>query len=307
MAIRQISVETEIDVRKYECLTSDKIEDYPVDCLAGSTMVIKKVLGGVPVGYALFDGTKWNSIKQDDDFNDALELNRVVSEDGNTYVLDMEDKRFKKFFIETESNLNQEHYIDLAGNVTTSGDANITITSDYLVVEEVPTPEIIVVAVLDTDTLPEIGGKIVDAINSNELVSLHYTASYLTIVDPEEVELDVYRVFLTANEITDTDATLNMALANDTSVGLTEIETSTELFDGETASVKELSIINVPRDAIVELVIGFIADVQSLTFPESFMWSTTTPESWVKGNTYEFKFMTRDGGTTWLAQVPAIW
>jgi hypothetical protein len=64
MAVKQISVTTGGNVKKYQALTTDAVETYPTiaDCGLGSTMRIIDPTIHEVVGYKEFDGTNWNKL-----------------------------------------------------------------------------------------------------------------------------------------------------------------------------------------------------------------------------------------------------
>ena len=301
MAIKQISVETEIDVRKYTCLSTDELSNYPTDCLAGSQMDIVNPVSGKIIAHALFDGIKWNYVKDHDDVSDMLTY-ELVDTTGAIIPLQLENKKAKKFLVRINPDIEQSHAMALAGAVTVAGDITITVTSDVLTV-----PVVLTIPVLDTETLQEIGANIVDAINKNKDVTAFYSAIFETIVDPEEIEPDAYRVVLIRNSVTGTtDATLNIALALVDAEGLTPIVTSTELTSGLTSTAKLFKVFNVMRENETTIYLDLRATID-LTFLTDTFWDADTPEAFLINHVYEIKMVTRDGGTYWLAKVIGDW
>lgn len=301
MAIVQTSVETEIDVKKYTCLTTDELSKYPTDCWEGSQMAIVNPVSGKIVAHALFDGVKWNYVTDRDDVSDMLTYELVDTSEA-IIPLELENKKAKKFLVRIDPDIEQSHAMDLEGAVTVAGDITITVTSDDLTV-----PVVLTIPVLDTETLPEIGANIVDAINEDEDITAFYSAIFETIVDPEEVLPDAYRVVLIRNSVTGTtDATLNIALALVDAEGLTPVVTSTELTSGLTSTAKTFSVFNVMRENETTIYLDLRATID-LTFLDDTFWDADTPEAFLINHVYEIKMVTRDGGTYWLAKVIGNW
>lgn len=301
MAIVQTSVETEIDVKKYTCLTTDELSDYPTDCWEGSQMAIVNPVSGKIVAHALFDGVKWNYVKDHDDVSDMLTY-ELVDTASTIIPLELENKKAKKFLVRIDPDIEQFHALPIEGAVTVAGDITVTVTSDDL-----DEPVVLTVPVLDTETLPEIGANIADAINGDEGITAFYSAIFETVVDPEEIEPDAYRVLLIRNSVTGTtDATLNIALALVDAEGLTPVVTSTELTNGLSSTAKIFEVFNVMREAEVTIYLDLRATI-NLTFLTDTFWDTDTPEAFLINHVYEIKMVTRDGGTNWLAKVIGDW
>lgn len=300
MAVKQISVETEIDVRQYVCLTTDMVEDYPKDTWAGSTMEIVDPDSGVVVAHALFDGVEWKYVKTRDDFADTLTHELVNADHAGEIVLDMQHKRSKKFYTTLVAEIPQLHYIDLAGAVTTAGDISVTVTSDFLEADEV-----VSVSVLDTDDLPTIAGKIVTELNENEALDGHYFAEYVVVSDPEEVDPDIHRIYYHAL-VVGNDSTLNIALADVDAEGITPVTTSTEVYSGDTGTEKTIAVNNLQRDGNLELLINYVAN-QDIDFGTNVVKDDDFPESFTAGTLISIKMFTRNGGTDIYAKVDGVW
>lgn len=103
-----------------------------------------------------------------------------------------------------------------AGTISGSGDVIVTISSALLA-----TPLVIPVAVLDEDTASQVGGKIRAVLTADKRVTDLYTVGGSTT-----------GISLTAKSSADNDASLNIALANGTSAGLTPAPTSTNTTPG---------------------------------------------------------------------------
>lgn len=309
MAIKQISVETEIDVKQYTASPTDPIENYPVDCWKGSTLTIMDSTGKIAIGHAIFDGIKWEYVKTKDDVAKMFTYENVGLV-GTKYTLPMEYKRFNKFVINPVPTIQQSLGFDIEGSVTTAGDVTLTMTSDSLEV-----PMVLTVALTTDDTHATIAQKFVNAVNNYAYdpedeedvdIATLVVASFIVTSDPEEVLPDVYTmVFTSTLPAGKADATLDFSLALLDAEGITPVVTSTEFSDGFGTEAKSVEIKDVPRDCIVELLIDCDADV-SITFGDGFTFSDTVPAFEV-GNVYELKFITRDGGTNWLSRVIASW
>lgn len=300
MAIKQVSVETEIDVKEYTALTTDPISTYPTDCLAGSLVHVLSIETGKTVAHVLYDGSKWNYVKTKDKLEDSMfysNVNAIADE----FTIDMEQKRHKKVEVSTFADIAQSEEITVDGAVTVSGNINITITSS-----ELEADEIVPVAVLDTDTLDTICDNIALAINSTEALETLVIAEKVVIEDPEEVEPTVYKVivhYLTAGT---SDSTFNIALSLDDAEGLTPVATSTAVTSGLTTTDKTFVFENVPTYATVEIMVT-MDGLCDLIFPEDFIVSNSKPQTYAANTIYEIKVITMDGGATGLVSFVDSW
>jgi hypothetical protein len=130
----------------------------------------------------------------------------------------------KAFRTVTEVDLPSQNHVPVqqvetatvAGTVTTAGDATVTITSALLAEAEV-----VLVPVLLNDTANAIALAIRTALAVNENIIANFVVSGAT-----------NKVILTANEPAANDATLNIAIADGTSVGVTTAAASADTTAG---------------------------------------------------------------------------
>ncbi len=300
MAIRQVSVETENDVKRYTALTTDPIASYPNDCLANSVVDVLSVETGKTVATMVYDGYKWNYVKTYDDVEDLMFYENVNSI-ADEFTIDMKQKRYKRVNVSTFADIAQSEEIVVDGAVTTAGNINITVTS-----AELETDEVVPVAVLTTETIDEICDNIVLAINSTENLEPIVIAEKVVVEDPEEVAPTVYKVivyYLTAGT---TDATFNIALSLDDAEGLTPVATSTAVTTGLTTTDKTFVFENLPTYATVEIMVT-MDGLCDLIFPEEFIVSNSKPQTYAVNTIYEIKVITMDGGATGLISFVDSW
>lgn len=62
MAIRQISITTGGNIKKFQVDTTDAENTYPTDCGPGSMITIIDRVAKKIVGFKQFDGSQWNEI-----------------------------------------------------------------------------------------------------------------------------------------------------------------------------------------------------------------------------------------------------
>ena len=115
--IKMISVPTENTIRVYACDVKDAVADYPVDCGAGSTMLIFRDSSfvGLPVAYMEFqkDGV-WRTIKQKYKLTDSLDYQAPVIK-GDGIALHLMFEPFKKFIVSVKESEFETVFLFLAG------------------------------------------------------------------------------------------------------------------------------------------------------------------------------------------------
>ena len=120
-----------------------------------------------------------------------------------------------------------------AGTVTGTGNATVTVTAAGLT----GSPLAVSVAVIDTDTATIVGGKIRTALAANTDIAAMFTISGATTdIILTRLPETIYTVGTeTINMAYADDATLNVAIANDTSTGITAAPTSANTTAGVAA------------------------------------------------------------------------
>ena len=286
MSVRQVSIDTTTtDIKSYVCGFEDAVSTYPTDCGAGSDMV---VIGrdGKMIRRLFFDGSEWDYKSFETDFEDTLEID-TVHLDGGVYEFDMDKKSVKRIFVVAGYDTPQGTTltIDPTDVVTTAGDAEVTLTS-----ADVDGPLTFVVPLLENDTANEIAEAVRVVLAADE------TVSYVFSVDGVDNE-----VILMKLDSEENDATLNLAIADDTSVGVTTVATSVNI--DPTADAKIFRALNVPTECTIYAEVEHIA-VTEFGFPElvTVVWSDDTPSPFVAEKFYDMEFKTRNGGRTWYAK-----
>ena len=306
MAIVQVSVETVNKIKRYRCLSTDWFGNYPTiaDCDAGSVMEIVDPTSGIMIASMEFDGLSWKYVTALDDQEELFDFEQA-SKNMQYFDMDFDFNRYKTFDMELISDLAQRISVEVEGTITLAGDITATVTTDYLEL-----PKVYTIPVLETTTMDEIAEAIATAINEDvgdpELETVGVGDFYIASFLPAD-ETDPATVFVTKKVIDGTpDETLNLAIANDDATGLTEVAEATVVSDGNSASLKYFRFANVPKDAIADVMLMATAG-GTLRFPTGTLWSSEYDGSILADYIYQFKFITRDGGTHWLASLVGKW
>lgn len=147
----------------------------------------------------------------------------TVTAVANTYAVDMADQSNRTIFVTNNYDIAQVETATIptpaqvetatvVGTVTTSGNASVIVTADGMT----GSPKTKSVAVLENDTAADVAGKIRTALGLDADITALFDVSGATD-----------KVILTAKTVTTNDATLNIAIDNDTCAGLTPVTTST--------------------------------------------------------------------------------
>ncbi len=120
----------------------------------------------------------------------------------------------------------QQETATLAGTVTASGDAKITVTAAGMT----NSPKVVNVLVANTDTASAVGGKVRTALAADADVAAFFTVSGAGA-----------SVILTSLAKAANDATMNIASANGLTIGLTDTASSTSTTVGRAAGVASVT------------------------------------------------------------------
>lgn len=120
--------------------------------------------------------------------------------------------------ITEDGNVSQVETATVEGAVTTSGDATVTVTAAGLT----GSPKAVTVAVLEEDTAAVVAGKIRTALEADDAITALFTVS------GSSADVVLTKILPGSN-----DDTLNIAIDNDTSAGITAAPTSVATTAGQ--------------------------------------------------------------------------
>lgn len=288
MSITKISVDTESTIKHYTCSPTDELSTYPINCGKYSSMTVLNDTTNKMIAFLIFDGNKWNYSNREFSFEDyinheILDLGKIaytLDGDNEPVViceLDADNKPFRSYEFVINPDISQVETAVIVGTITEAGDATVTITS-----VEFETPVTVSVAVELDDTATIVAGKIRDELSEIE-----------AITDIFAVSGTGENVVLIRKITTYNDYTLNIAVADDTCVGLTEITTSTDTTNSTVNRI--VTIKNVPTRCKVnfEILINSTCDID---FMGDFTYEA---DSEVAGKIHFFEAYTRNGGENW--------
>lgn len=124
----------------------------------------------------------------------------------------------------------QVETLTVAGTVSATGNAKVTVTSALLPGGS----KEYLVAVTDQDTASTVGGLVRAALGDDPLLTAYYTVGGTTTA-----------VTLTAKTAGPNDPTLNIAITNDTSAGITPVANSTNTTPGVAGSSSEVPCVTI--------------------------------------------------------------
>jgi hypothetical protein len=284
MAITQISIENGVNkVKRYNCLTTDLQSAYPTDGADGSVMVIIGAVSGKASGYCSLMNGRWQPVKVRPNLEGVIAFVPIADLVGDL-TIDFEDATIKNVVMSTPFDIAQVETATLVGTITGAGDITVTITSAIVV----GSPLAVQVAVLVDDTPSDVAEKIRVALQIESAVSTHYVVSK-----------DGDDIILTVKVIADDDTTLNIAIADDTAVGVTTVVSSVDTVSGG-INAKTIGLANVPNICKLNLQI-METNGSVITWFAGITWLGTTLVPAIN-TLYDLEFATFDGGTSWIEQ-----
>ena len=164
MAIKQISPNTENNVKLYTCSVTDKVSDYPRDCDNLSRMEIRDA-NDFTVSQQMFLDGKWQYIHHETSLEDLIVYEPILDVE-NKFSINMLNKLFKKAYINNIYDIIQVETATVVGTITTAGDATVIVTAGGIT----GSPFTLHVAVELDDTASEVAEKIKTAMG--ELTAL---------------------------------------------------------------------------------------------------------------------------------------
>lgn len=283
MAVKLISLTSVYNVKYYTSLTTDLRSAYPVDNADGSIMTIMNPVSGKTSGYCIKKNGTWTPSNVKIDVQDGVIFYPAINL-GEDLTIDFEERNVRNVIIDTPFDIAQVESATLIGTITTAGDVTVTITSAIVV----GSPLAISVAVALDDEPTDVAEKIRLALVEEFLVSKHYAIGRVGAV-----------ISLTALVIVADDSTLNIAIADDTAVGVTAVVTSVDTVEGG-INDKTIGLLNVPNQCKLNLQITE-TNGSVITWFSGITWlvSELVPAT---GTLYNVRLVTFDGGTSWIEQ-----
>lgn len=174
-------------------------------------------------------------------------FDQTISNNNSTYTLvdiepNSQDETIENIFIEdnvfdfTEEIYSQAEYVDVAGTVTSSGNATVTVTASGLS----GSPVTVNVAVTNGMTAKQVAAAAVAALQANSTINNFF------FVYREEARLKLAKRTAEA-----ADATFNIALANGTAAGLTAVPTSSDATKYATAIAVQSAAIGMGKGVFI--------------------------------------------------------